>query len=116
MLLFLGHEASQAALFSEVLAKDHLKDSVQVLSESTFEALLPRINKKTPIVIEKGATVGMYQDVFVQRIKQMDMTIIMIDCDEGDFHLYGVAVSPSGKYVAVKNNSIGRRQDVACGR
>ena len=112
MLLLLGHEASQTALFSEVLAKDHLKDSVQVLSESTFEALLPRINRKTPIVIEKGATVGKHQDVLVQTIKERDMTIIMMDCDEGDFHLFGVAVSPSGKYVAVKNNSIGRRQDV----
>ena len=110
MLLFLGREASQSALFSEALAKDYLKTSVQVLSESTFEVLLPKMDKKTPIIIENGATIGKHQDLLVQTIKERDLTIVMADCDEGDLHDYGVAISPSGKYVAVENNSNGRRQ------
>ena len=110
MLLFLGREASQSALFSEALAKDYLKTSVHVLSESTFEVLLPKMDKKTPIVIENGATIGKHQDLLVQTIKERNLTIIMTDCDEGDLHDYGVAISPSGKYVAVENNSNGRRQ------
>ena len=112
MLLFLGHEESQSALFSQALAKDHLKVGVQVLRESTFEALLPRMDKKTPIVIEKGATVGKHQELLLKTIAERDLTIIMMNCNEGDLHDYRVAISPRGKYVAVKNNSKGRRQEL----
>ena len=110
MLLFLGREGSRTAVLAKLL--EHLKTSVQVLNESTFETLVPTMDKTTPIIVEQGATVGKHQEVLLKTIKEKDMVIVMADCDEGDLSDYDVAVSPSGKYVAVKNNSNGRDQEV----
>lgn len=123
MLLLLGQPQEQlqeqppqeqpqeGSRFPIIFATDYLQTSVEVLNESTFESLLPRMNKTTLILIEKGFTVGSHQEELLKTIKERDMVVFMKDCDAGDLLSYA-AVSPSGKYVAVKNNSNGRRQQV----
>ena len=83
--------------------------AVGEMNGSTFEALLPKMSKITPLVIEKGFTMGSHQKKLLETIKERDMTVIMKDCDAGDLRGYA-AVSPHGKYVVVKNSCSGRRQ------
>ena len=88
---------------------DKIGATVGELNESTFEALLPEMNKITPLVIEKGFTVGSHQKKLLKTIEERDMTVIVKDCKAGDLRDYA-AVSPLGKYVVVRNSSNGRRQ------
>ena len=83
--------------------------AVGEMNGSTFEALLPKMSKITPLVIERGFTVGSHQKKLLETIKERDMTVIVKDCDAGDLRGYA-AVSPCGKYVVVKNSCSGRRQ------
>lgn len=107
MLLLLGSRLVSG--FSEVFPDEHLETSTQELNEGNFADLLPSMDWSTPILIEKGFTVGRYQEELLKTIKERDMVVVMKDCQ----HLYDyAAVCPRGKYVAVKNSSSGRRQHI----
>ena len=66
------------------------------------------MDKTTPILPEKGITLGRYQEELLKTIKERDLVIFMKNCNAGDPLGY-VAVSPSGKYVAVKSSSNGHK-------
>jgi len=108
MLLLHGHQGTETASFAEEFVSGH---QIKALNESTFKELLPRMDKTTPILPEKGITLGRYQEELLKTIKERDLVIFMKDCNAGDLLGY-VAVNPSGKYVAAKSSSNGRRQQV----
>jgi len=58
MLLLLGSEHSELAAFGRKVANDYLKTDLKVLNRSTFKDLQPKMDKNTPIVLEKGFTIG----------------------------------------------------------
>ena len=110
MVFLLGREGSQASTFAGKLAIE-MRTSLRVLNEVVFEAMLPRLDKTAPIVIEKGFTAGSHHERLLKTIKKRDISVIMVNCDAGDLHGYA-AVSPKGNYVAVKSVSNGRRQEL----
>ena len=111
MLLLHGHQDTETASFANEFTNGQLNVSTEMLNESTFKELLARMDKSTPILLEKGITLGCYQEELLKTIRERDMVVFMKDCDAGDLLGY-TAISPGGKYVAVKNSSNGRRQQV----
>ena len=78
---------------------------VNILNEDTFEQLLPKMDETTPILLERGFSVGIHQEELKKTIQERNMAIFMKDCRAGDLKNY-TPVSPGGKYVAVKNREI----------
>ena len=83
----------------------------EILNENTFEAMLDKMEPNTPVLIQKGCTIGKHQKQLQNELKKRNMTIVMENCEAGDLRGYA-AVSPRGKYVAVKNELNGRKQQV----
>ena len=97
-------------MFAGKLAKE-MKTSLRVLNGAVFGQMLSSMDMTAPIVIEKGFTAGSHHERLLKIVKERDIPVIMMNCDAGDLHGYA-AVSPKGKYVAVKSISNGRRQEL----
>ena len=120
MLLLLGQESSEMASFAREFANNQLKAhamklsaidqqleefEMNILNEDTFKQLLPKMDETTPILLERGFSVGIHQEELKKTIQERNMAIFMKDCRAGDLKDY-TPVSPGGKYVAVKNREI----------
>ena len=109
--LLVGRENSS---FARRFVGEQLRRKCTVLDDKSFKLLHSSFDKATTIFVDKGATVGNCHDELLKSIKEKNATIVMEDCASGDLLGYA-AVSPRGKYVAVKNRSNGRRQYVFVG-
>ncbi len=110
MLYLLGSEKTLTTSFADVVAKSMQTTSIP-LKDDALEPELQNMNNTTPILIEKGFSAGAQQECLLKTIREKNVPVIMTNCDPGDLEGY-TAVCPKGKYVAVKNKSNGRRQEI----
>jgi len=68
---------SKVAEFARKVANDYLKTDLKVLNRYTFKDLQPEIDQNTPIVLEKGFTIGDHQQGLQKMIKERDMIILV---------------------------------------
>jgi len=112
MLLLLGSEHSELAAFGRKVANDYLKTDLKVLNRSTFKDLQPKMDKNTPIVLEKGFTIGEHQQELQKMIKERNIIILVKDCEPDSLLGYAIA-SSQGNYVVVKNSLNGHEKHVS---